>query len=123
MLVAAVLLLTCRVIDGDTLRCTNEHGRSERIRLSGIDAPETSACRPGRKCVDGDGYAATRALASIIAGKAVSLVRLGRDRYGRTIAVVYVDRRNVACRMLARGQAVYRPDWDNRRQVARDCRI
>ncbi|MBA4766080.1 MAG: thermonuclease family protein [Porphyrobacter sp.] len=115
---AAALFLTCTVVDGDTIRCDGE-----RVRLSGIDAPETSACRKGRKCVRGDGQAATRALASIIAGKRVTVIRLGRDRYGRTIAAVYVDKRNVACELLARGHAVYRADWDNRRKVARDCRI
>lgn len=123
MLAAAALFLTCTAIDGDTIRCANEGGQRERIRLSGIDAPETSACRRGRRCVKGDGAAATRALRSIIAGKRVTIVRLGRDRYGRTIAAVYVDKRNVACELLARGHAVYRADWDNRRQVARDCRI
>jgi micrococcal nuclease len=118
MLAAAALFLTCTVIDGDTIRCDHE-----RIRLSGIDAPETSACRPGRKCVDGDGQAATSALRSIIAGKPVKVVRLGRDRYGRSVAVIYVDKRNVACELLARGHAIYRGDWDNRRKVAQDCRI
>lgn len=118
MLAAAALFLSCHVIDGDTIRCDRES-----IRLSGIDAPETSACRPGRHCVEGDGQAATRALRSIIAGKPVTVVRLGRDRYGRTIAAVYVDKRNVACELLARGHAIYRVDWDDGQQVARDCRL
>lgn len=120
---AAALALSCLVIDGDTIRCANEAGQRERIRLSGIDAPETSQCRKGRRCVEGDGQAPRRALEALIEGKRVTIRRLGKDRYGRTIAAVYVGRRNVACTMLARGQAVYRADWDNRRVVARDCKL
>lgn len=45
-------------IDGETLRCGKE-----RIRLLGIDAPETPGhCRRGRKCVEGDPYASKAAL-------------------------------------------------------------
>ncbi len=122
MLAAAALVLTCLAIDGDTLRCTREDGAVERIRLSGIDAPETSRCRPERRCVQGDGAAARRQLADLVEGKRLKITRLGKDRYGRTIAAVYVGRRNVACTMLARRQAVYRSDWDNRGVVARDCK-
>lgn len=118
MFALAALALSCIVIDGDTLRCG-----SERIRLSGIDAPETSACRPGRRCVEGDGIAARVALQKLIEGSDLRIVRLGRDRYGRTIAAVYTDGRNVACTLILRRHAVYRKDWDNRRIVARDCRL
>lgn len=118
MIIAAALALSCIVIDGDTIRCG-----SERVRLSGIDAPETSACRPGRRCVEGNGLAARAALGKLIEGRELRLVRLGRDRYGRTIAAVYADGRNVACAMLAGRHAVYRKDWDNRGMVARDCRL
>lgn len=118
MLAALALTLTCMVIDGDTLRC----GR-ERVRLSGIDAPETSRCRPGRTCVEGDGEAARRELLALVDGKEITLRRLGKDRYGRTLAAVYVDGRNVACAMIAGRQAVYRADWDNGRIVASDCRL
>jgi endonuclease YncB( thermonuclease family) len=119
----AALALSCIVVDGDTLRCATEGGRSERIRVSGIDAPETSACRPGRHCVDGDGQASRRALELLVEGAELRLVRLGRDRYGRTIAAIYADGINVACQMLARGHAIYRRDWDNRGLVERDCHL
>lgn len=118
MLALAALVLACTVIDGDTIRCG-----SERIRLSGIDAPETSACRPGRRCVEGDGQAARRALAGLIDGKRFTVRRLGKDRWGRTIASLYVGGQNVACSMIASGQAVYVAKWDNGGVVARDCRL
>jgi micrococcal nuclease len=118
MILAAALALSCVVIDGDTIRCGDE-----RIRLSGIDAPETSACRPGRRCVEGDGQASRRALAALIDGKRFTIRRLGKDRWGRTIASLYVGGKNVACSMLASGQAVYVAKWDDLGVVKRDCRL
>ena len=70
---ATVLTLACSVTDGDTIRCGDE-----RIRITGIDAPETRACRTGRTCVPGDGQASKRALEAVVNGASLSIVRLGR---------------------------------------------
>ena len=113
---AIALTLACSVTDGDTIRCGEE-----RIRITGIDAPETRGCRSGRQCVDGDGHASTRALESVMAESELSIIRLGRDRYGRTLAVVYADGVNIACTQMAAGQAYYIERWDNDRIVAADC--
>lgn len=110
------LLLAITVTDGDTIRMGDE-----RIRLIGIDAPEIHGCRQGRVCVPGDGQASKRSLQAMMGGK-VSVQRVGRDRYGRTLANVYVGGRNVACAQIRRGQAVYKPKWDNNGLLARDCR-
>ncbi|WP_232307435.1 thermonuclease family protein [Sphingobium chungbukense] len=104
------------VVDGDTLRIDGE-----RIRLLGIDAPEIHGCRQGRVCVPGDGNASKRSLEAMMGG-AVSVQRVGQDRYGRTLAQVYVGSRNVACEQIRRGQAVYVEKWDNGRRLAADCR-
>ena len=75
------------VTDGDTLRIG-----SERIRLHGIDAPESAqSCRAGGKtwaC----GAAATRALRERIAGRPVECAERDRDRYGRIVAVCRIRR-------------------------------
>ncbi len=113
---AIALALACSVTDGDTIRCGDE-----RIRITGIDAPETRACRRGRQCVPGDGHASTRALESVVADADLTIIRLGRDRYGRTLGVVYADGVNVACSQLAAGQAFYIERWDNDALVAADC--
>ncbi|QZH74495.1 MAG: thermonuclease family protein [Erythrobacter sp.] len=110
------LTLACSVTDGDTIRCGDE-----RIRITGIDAPETRACRQGRQCVAGDGQASKRALEALVDGAALSIVRLGQDRYGRTLAVVYADGANIACAQLADGQAHYVARWDDDGLVAADC--
>ena len=106
----------CTVTDGDTIRCGDE-----RIRITGIDAPETRACRTGRQCVPGDGEASTRSMETLVDGAQLTIVRLGRDRYGRTLGVVYADGVNVACGQLAAAQAYYVERWDDDRLVAADC--
>lgn len=114
------LLLTaasCAATDGDSIRCGDE-----RIRLTGIDAPELGRCQPaGRRCAPGDGAASHRALQAAMAGGKLRIVRLGRDRYGRTLAVVYAGEVNLSCSQLKAGQAIYCADWDDRDMVARDC--
>ena len=113
---AIALSLACSVTDGDTIRCGDE-----RIRITGIDAPETRACRTGRQCVPGDGQASKRALEGLVYGANLSIVRLGQDRYGRTLAVVYANGTNVACAQLAARQAFYIARWDDDGLVAADC--
>ena len=110
----------CTVTDGDTIRCGDE-----RIRLTGIDAPEIQGCRKGRVCVAGDGQASKRSLERAVAGSRLSLRRLGTDRYGRTLGVVYASKNgvtiNLACHQLAAGQAEYVQKWDGQRIIAKEC--
>ena len=106
----------CTVTDGDTIRCGEE-----RVRLLGIDAPEMGACRPGRQCVAGSGPDARAALQRLVEGQPLTIVRLGQDRYRRTLGVVFAGDTNTSCAMIAAGQAEYVRRWDDRRAVARDC--
>ena len=113
---AAQTISSCSVVDGDTLRC-----EGERIRLLGIDAPELPGhCRPGRDCAPGDPYAATRSLERALSGP-LTIERVGQDRYGRTLATIGSANGNVSCWQLERGQAVYKPQWDDGLRVARSC--
>ena len=116
MVTAILLAAAVTVTDGDTLRIDGE-----RIRLLGIDAPEIHGCRQGRVCVPGDGQASKRSLEAMMGGR-ISVQRVGQDRYGRTLAQVYVGGRNVACEQLRRGQAQYVAKWDNGGRLARECR-
>ena len=73
---------SARIVDGDTL---DVDGR--RIRLHGIDAPESAqTCRAQARrwpC----GRKAARALGKRIAGRSVQCEERDRDRYGRIVAV------------------------------------
>ena len=85
------LATVVRITDGDTLRVRIE-GREERVRLIGIDTPETHGRGGLRECF---GKEATDHLEDLLpAGSAVRLVRdvEPRDRYGRLLAYVYRDR-------------------------------
>lgn len=114
---AEPIAAACSVTDGDTVRCGDE-----RIRLLAIDAPEMPGhCRGGRTCVAGDPLASSAALEAAIAGRALTIVRVGEDRYGRTLAIVYADGVSTSCSQLAAGRADYVRKWDRNEAVAREC--
>jgi micrococcal nuclease len=100
---AGVDVVVRRVVDGDTIEVTGK----ERVRLIGIDTPETKA--PDRP-VGCFGEEASRFTTSLIpAGTAVRLVGDAeqRDRYGRLLAYVYraTDGLFVNAELLRRGYA------------------
>ncbi len=78
-----------RVIDGDTIDVVI-NGATERVRMIGIDTPETKHPQRPVECY---GPQATEKTASLVAGKTVTLVKdvSERDRYGRLLRYVYVD--------------------------------
>ena len=78
-------------VDGDTLDVDVGDGRTERVRLLGVDTPET--VDPDRP-VECGGPEASALLASLLpAGTVVRLERdaEARDRYGRLLAYVFRD--------------------------------
>lgn len=114
----ATLVAMCLVVDGDTLRCGKE-----RIRLIGIDAPEMAGhCRKGRICAPGDPLRSKDSLAAAVRGRSLQINRMGTDRYGRTLGVVYAGGRNLSCHQLGSGNAIYKPKWDDGGVIAKECR-
>ena len=71
-----------RVIDGDTIEIAGK-----RIRLYGIDAPESRQTCVRDAKTSRCGQEATWALSNRIGSEIVACDDRGRDRYGRTIAV------------------------------------
>lgn len=106
----------CSVIDGDTLRCGDE-----RLRLLAIDAPEKPGqCRAGRTCAPGDPYASTRNLGEAVRG-AMTIRRVGTDRFGRTLALVEAAVGDLSCHQLRSEAAIYNPAWDDGGYVMTMC--
>lgn len=78
-----------RVIDGDTI-VVDYYGKLEKVRLIGVDTPET--VHPN-KPVEYFGKEASNFTRSLVAGKQVTLKFdwQRRDKYNRLLAYVYLD--------------------------------
>ena len=116
LLLSTTPIMGCRAVDGDTLRCG-----AERVRLLAIDSPEMHGCPRNRVCVEGDAQAAKRNLERLIYGKTLRIERVKRDRYGRTIAVVYAGSINTSCAQIAGRYAQYIARFDDGKRIARGC--
>jgi endonuclease YncB( thermonuclease family) len=89
------------VVDGDTIRIDET-----RIRLHGIDAPETAQiCNAAAGGTWACGVEATRALRAMLTGHEVSCRPVTRDRYGRTVARCFVGAVDIQADMVRRGLA------------------
>ena len=98
----AVLTGQASVIDGDTLEI---HG--ERVRLHGIDAPESSQL--GRDAKDKKwrcGQKSALALDNKIGRRSVSCQLKGTDRYGRHLGICSVKNTDLNGWMVRQGWAV-----------------
>jgi len=82
------------VLDGDTIEVLH-NSRAERIRLNGIDCPEKGQAY-GRR--------AKQAASELVFGKEVTLQTFGKDKYGRTLADVFLpDGTNVNQTLVKEG--------------------
>lgn len=92
-----------RVVDGDTLDIDGE-----RIRIVKIDTPETHRSRcPNEYTL---GLKAKDRLTELLSSGEVTFVAEGFDRYGRTLAYIYVGEVDVGQRLLDEGHALpWRP--------------
>ncbi|MGP4865065.1 thermonuclease family protein [Psychrobacter sp. T6-5] len=77
-----------RVIDGDTVEVTPLSGQSERVRLLGIDAPESA---------QEYGIESTTALSQCVSNAIVTIEWIERDRYDRLLGKVIAN--NVDCNL------------------------
>src|SRR5258706_15534733 len=97
------------VIDGDTLEM---HG--ERIRLWGIDAPESSQlCRNNESLQYQCGAKAANELDTFIARRPVDCSPESLDQYGRTVAVCSIDGVDPAEWLVRNGLALDWPMYSN----------
>ena len=99
-----------KVSDGDTLNVQKVEngkfvGEIVKIRMFGIDAPE--------KAQD-YGIESKQALEKLVNGKTLEIEEKNRDRYGRTVAVVYVNGKNVNEEMVKNGNAWWYQEYDKK---------
>ncbi|MFD1770975.1 thermonuclease family protein [Sphingobacterium suaedae] len=94
-----------RIVDGDTFVVENGSKKGLKIRLIGVDAPETRAT--GRRRIGYCGAEAKAYLFNLINGHTVELTydTVKKDRYGRTLAYVYKDGLFVNADLVKRGYA------------------
>lgn len=97
------------VVDGDTFWI-----KGEKVRIVGIDAPETSGSdrckylRSGKNpswCDFELGSKARTALGTLLSRGPVKIHRQGQDKYGRTLATVSVNGRDVGGALFEQGFA------------------
>lgn len=95
-----------QVVDGDTLTVAGQ-----RIRLHGVDAPETNQlCERGGepwRC----GADATEALRAFLAGRPVSCTPVDRDRFGRLVAHCAVGGQDLGAWLVGQGLAIAYTDY------------
>src|ERR1700730_7815037 len=84
------------VTDGDTLKVLVAEQKLLRVRLAFCDAPEKKQAF---------GTRAKQAMSEMVFGKEIDLRPHALDRYGRTVAQVGVDGKDVGLEMVRRGMA------------------
>jgi len=99
LLAASVHAVDGRVVsvhDGDTLTVLDAQNTRHRVRLAGIDAPETG--QPF-------GNAAKQSLARLAAGQWVDARCRKRDRYGREVCSVFLGAQDIGLEQVRSGLA------------------
>lgn len=97
-------VIVSRVVDGDTIIVTNAEGKDERVRILNIDTPESvHPTEPEQKF----GREASDFAKEYLEGQKVEIERGNpeKDKYGRTLAYIFVDGVNFNRLMLEEGYA------------------
>ena len=98
-----------KVSDGDTIQVVDPLGTRVKVRLYGIDAPETEkrSRKTGRVGKEGQPYGeeAFQALQGKIGGQRVKAEVVAIDRYRRAVSVVWLGERNINKEMVREGFA------------------
>ena len=135
-LLASMVLLSCRtpdspadkaptvveVIDGDTVTI-NIGSRAERVRLLGIDAPETVHPTVPEQCFGAEASAALRTLLPPGTEVAIERDEQARDHFGRLLLYLFLPAESIAVNvwMVENGYAdvsLYEPNVYYRSQLA-----
>lgn len=97
------------VSDGDTITVLDGSNQQHKVRLAGIDAPESRQAF---------GERAKQQLSDIVFGKTVTIIYDKQDRYGRTLGKVLLDGVDVNLAMLRAGLAWHYKDYERQQPLA-----
>lgn len=98
----AINLTVDRVYDGDTIKAVG-HDIEIKVRLIGIDAPETPKGKDGHGQPFGE--EAKQFLATLVLNKEVEIKGYGFGPYNRIIGEVFIGDKNVNLEMIKAGMA------------------
>jgi endonuclease YncB( thermonuclease family) len=98
---ASIISGTAIVTDGDTIKISNS-----KIRIHGIDAPESKqTCKLPDETIR-CGALATEAMKKLVNGNKVNCQQTDTDRYGRVVAICRANGVDVGQRLVQTGWAV-----------------
>lgn len=104
-----------KIIDGDTIKILTSERQQIKVRLYGIDAPEKK--QPY-------GADAKRFLSDLVAGKNVRIEERGKDRYKRTLGIVYLKDNDINEILVLNGYAwaftKYSKNYESQERQARN---
>lgn len=91
-----------KVVDGDTIDVTFDLGfnvlmSNQRVRLAGIDTPESRTRNKEEKKL---GLAAKARLKEICKGSRIKVQSLGKGKYGRILGIPFTEDGKSICQML-----------------------
>jgi len=98
------------VIDGDTIVVLTNDKQQIKIRLEGIDCPESNQDYGNR---------AKQATVELCFGKEVTVQKTGVDQYGRTLAYIYVGDLCVNKQLLSLGMAWHYKQYNKDQELAK----
>lgn len=107
--IRTVEAVATKISDGDTIQAVTKEGTKIKIRLYGIDAPETekSNKKTGHVSKQGEpfGEESREYLSSMIDGKHIRIDIITIDRYRRMVGVIWLDNKNVNLEMIKASMA------------------
>lgn len=98
------------VTDGDTIVILTSDNQQVKVRLEGIDCPESN---------QDFGSRAKQATVELCFGKEVTVQKTGEDRYGRTLAYVYVGDTCINKQLLNLGMAWHYKQYNKDPELAK----
>ena len=93
-----------RIADGDTVTVLDANNTQHRIRLQGIDAPESHQAF---------GTQSKKSLSGMIFDKDVTVIYQKTDRYGRIVGKILLDGTDINLEQIKTGMAWHYKDYED----------